>query len=77
MTFDGFAGKMRRSLMSGISHMLPFIVFGGILIALGFLIDIIIASSSGVDINSKNFLSTFGFKRPVAKIVFDLGKVVL
>ncbi|WAM03974.1 fructose PTS transporter subunit IIB [Mycoplasmopsis cynos] len=62
MTFDGFAGKMRRSLMSGISHMLPFIVFGGILIALGFLIDIIIASSSGVDINSKNFLSTFGFK---------------
>ncbi|WP_322941451.1 fructose-specific PTS transporter subunit EIIC [Mycoplasmopsis cynos] len=77
MTFDGFAGKMRRSLMSGISHMLPFIVFGGILIALGFLIDIIIASSSGVDINSKNFLSTFGFGHPVAKIVFDLGKVGL
>ncbi|AKF41517.1 fructose permease IIC protein [Mycoplasmopsis canis] len=77
MTFDGFAKKMRRSLMSGISHMLPFIVFGGILLAIGFLIDIIAGTASGVDVNSPAFLSSFGFNKPVSKIVFDIGKLGL
>lgn len=77
MSFDGFVGKLRRALMSGISHMLPFIVFGGILLAIGFLLDIIIGGINKTDINSPVFLSNFGFNAPISKIVFDLGKIGL
>ncbi|ATO30663.1 fructose permease IIC protein [Mycoplasmopsis bovirhinis] len=77
MSFDGFVWKLRRALMSGISHMLPFIVFGGILLAIGFLLDIIIGGINKTDINSPVFLSNFGFNAPISKIVFDLGKIGL
>mgnify|MGYP001852229861 FL=1 len=44
---SGGAGhKVYTQLMNGISHMLPFVVGGGILIALAFLID-----GFGVDVN--------------------------
>ncbi|MGZ9800749.1 PTS fructose transporter subunit IIABC [Mycoplasma sp. AC1221] len=77
MTFDGFAKKMYRSLMSGISHMLPFIIFGGIMLAIAFIIDLIIGSSNGTDVNSKEFLSSFGFNAPVSNIIFQIGKIGL
>ena len=48
---SGGAGhKVYTQLMNGISHMLPFVVGGGILIALAFLID-----GFGVDVNSLFF----------------------
>lgn len=48
---SGGAGhKVYTQLMNGVSHMLPFVVGGGILIALAFLID-----GFGVDVNSLFF----------------------
>lgn len=40
MSFNGFGKRMYKSLMTGVSYMLPFVVFGGIMIALAFLLDI-------------------------------------
>ncbi|MDQ0514210.1 PTS system fructose-specific IIC component [Mycoplasmoides fastidiosum] len=40
LSFDGFGKKAYRSLLTGVSYMLPFVIFGGILIALGFIIDL-------------------------------------
>ncbi|VEU74320.1 PTS system protein [Mycoplasmopsis citelli] len=77
MSFDGFTKKMWRSLMSGISHMLPFIIFGGIMLAIAFVIDMIIGASQGVDLNSKEFLGSFGFNSSVSNIVFKIGKIAL
>lgn len=36
---ESFGHKVYKHLMNGVSHMLPFVVGGGVLIALGFLID--------------------------------------
>lgn len=40
MSFKGFGKRLYKGIMSGVSYMLPFVVFGGIMIALAFLIDI-------------------------------------
>ncbi len=40
LTFDNFKKRAGQALMGGVSYMLPFVVFGGIMIALAFLIDI-------------------------------------
>ncbi|TDV23541.1 PTS system D-fructose-specific IIA component (F6P-forming, Fru family) /PTS system D-fructose-specific IIB component (F6P-forming, Fru family) /PTS system D-fructose-specific IIC component (F6P-forming, Fru family) [Mycoplasmopsis mustelae] len=77
MTFDGFGKKMWRSLMSGISHMLPFIIFGGIMLAVAFVIDMIIGASQGIDLNSQNFLKSFGFNSAISNIIFKIGKIGL
>ena len=63
---EGFGRKVYKHLMNGVSHMLPFVVGGGILIALGFLIDTI---AGNADVGG-----TFGFTNPVAAIVFWIGK---
>ncbi len=63
---ESFGRKVYKHLMNGVSHMLPFVVGGGVLIALGFLIDTIAGNS---DIGG-----TFGFTNPVAAIVFWIGK---
>ena len=52
--------------MNGVSHMLPFVVGGGVLIALGFLFDTL---AGNADVGG-----TFGFTSPVAAIVFWIGK---
>lgn len=52
--------------MNGVSHMLPFVVGGGVLIALGFLIDTI-AGNAGAG-------SEFGSKNAIASVVFWIGK---
>lgn len=36
---DTIGRKIYKSLMNGVSHMLPFVIGGGILIALSFLVD--------------------------------------
>ena len=36
---ESFGHKVYKHLMNGVSHMLPFVVGGGVLIAFGFLID--------------------------------------
>lgn len=39
LSFDGFWKRSYRSILTGVSYMLPFVIFGGILIAIAFLID--------------------------------------
>ena len=63
---EGFGRKIYKHLMNGVSHMLPFVVGGGVLIALGFLIDTI---AGNADVGG-----TFGFTNPVAAVVFWIGK---
>ena len=63
---ESFAHKLYKHLMNGVSHMLPFVVGGGVLIALGFLIDTI-AGNAGSG-------SEFGSKNAIASVVFWIGK---
>ena len=63
---ESFGRKVYKHLMNGVSHMLPFVVGGGVLIALGFLIDTIAGNA--------NVGGTFGFTNPVASVVFWIGK---
>lgn len=63
---ESFGHKLYKHLMNGVSHMLPFVVGGGVLIALGFLIDTIAGHADAG--------GTFGFTNPAAAIVFWIGK---
>lgn len=40
LSFEGFGKRAYRSILTGVSYMLPFVIFGGILIAIAFLIDL-------------------------------------
>lgn len=64
--------KLYMQLMNGVSHMLPFVVGGGILIALAFLID-----GLCVDINalSDEARSAFGTITPAAATLKGIGDV--
>jgi len=61
---DGAWHKIYTWLMNGVSHMLPFVVGGGILIALSFLIDSIAGVSD---------LSTLGSSSPAAALFNHIG----
>lgn len=63
---EGFGRNIYKHLMNGVSHMLPFVVGGGVLIALGFLIDTI---AGNADVGG-----TFGYTNSVAAVVFWIGK---
>ena len=70
---SGSAGhKVYVQLMNGVSHMLPFVVGGGILIALAFLID-----GFAVDINALTEAerANFGSITPVAATLKSIGGV--
>lgn len=66
------AHKIYTQLMNGVSHMLPFVVGGGILIAIAFLID-----GLNVDINAlpADQRSNFGTITPVAAMFKNIGGV--
>lgn len=68
----GIGHKLYTQLMNGVSHMLPFVVGGGILIALAFLID-----GLSVDINSLSdeMRSNFGTITPVAAVFRQIGNL--
>lgn len=63
---ESFGRMIYKHLMNGVSHMLPFVVGGGVLIALGFLIDTI---AGNADVGG-----TFGFTNNIAAVVFWIGK---
>ena len=69
-TSGGMGHKIYTQLMNGVSHMLPFVVGGGILIALAFLID-----GLCVDINalSDEARSGFGSITPIAATLKGIG----
>ena len=60
---DSTLHTIYKHLMNGVSHMLPFIIAGGIMVALGFLLD-------DYTINPKNF----GMNTPVAAFFTTVGK---
>ena len=66
------AHKIYTQLMNGVSHMLPFVVGGGILIAIAFLID-----GLNIDINAlpADQRSNFGTITPVAAMFKNIGGV--
>ena len=59
---DTIGRKIYKSLMNGVSHMLPFVIGGGILIALSFLID---GANAGT--------AAFGSGTPLAKFFNTVG----
>ena len=71
-TKKGIGHKIYTQLMNGVSHMLPFVVGGGILIALSFLID-----GFAVDINSLSAAerSSFGSITDAARLFNEIGNV--
>ena len=66
----GTGHKIYTQLMNGVSHMLPFVVGGGILIAIAFLID-----GLSVDLNSlpADQRANFGTITPVAALFKGIG----
>lgn len=54
---EGLGRKIYKSLMNGVSHMLPFVIGGGILIALSFLVDG--ANAGGADFGKGSPLALF------------------
>lgn len=69
---ESAAHKIYTQLMNGVSHMLPFVVGGGILIAIAFLID-----GLNVDINAlpADQRSNFGTITPIATMFKNIGGV--
>lgn len=67
---DSIGHQIYKHLMSGVSHMLPFVVGGGILIALAFLID-----GFSIDLNSLPMeeRGNFGTITPLAAIFKGIG----
>lgn len=69
---ESAAHKIYTRLMNGVSHMLPFVVGGGILIAIAFLID-----GLSIDINAlpADQRGNFGTITPVAAMFKNIGGV--
>ena len=63
---ESFGRKIYKHLMNGVSNMLPFVVGGGIFIALAFLIDTILGAPQD---------SGFGTNTPVAAFFKTMGNV--
>lgn len=64
------AHTIYKHLMSGVSHMLPFVVGGGILIAIAFLIDAFLVDMNALSIEARG---GFGSITPYAAFFKDLG----
>lgn len=67
---DSIGHRIYKHLMNGVSHMLPFVVGGGLLIAIAFLID-----GLSVDINSLSAAErgNFGTITPIAAMFKSIG----
>lgn len=61
---ESFGRKLYKQLMNGVSHMLPFVIGGGILIALAFLLD-----DASID------YANFGTNTPIAAWFKNIGGV--
>ena len=61
---ESFGRKIYKHLMNGVSNMLPFVVAGGILIAVAFLIDTMLGQVGGTN---------FGSNTPIAAFLKSIG----
>ena len=64
--------KIYTQLMNGVSHMLPFVVGGGILIAIAFLIDGLMVDMNALDVAER---ANFGSITPAAAMFKQIGDV--
>lgn len=64
--------QIYTQLMNGVSHMLPFVVGGGILIAISFLLDGILVDMDSLDVAER---ANFGTITPIAAWFKNLGGV--
>ena len=71
-TGGGVGHQIYTQLMNGVSHMLPFVVGGGILIAIAFLIDGLCVDMNALDVAERG---NFGTITPVAAWFKNLGGV--
>ena len=69
---ESFGHKVYKHLMNGVSHMLPFVVGGGILIAIAFLIDGLMVDMNALDVAER---SNFGSITPAAAMFKQIGDV--
>lgn len=68
----GVGHQIYTQLMNGVSHMLPFVVGGGILIAIAFLIDGLCVDMNALDVAER---ADFGTITPIAAWFKNLGGV--
>ena len=66
----GVGHQIYTQLMNGVSHMLPFVVGGGILIALAFLIDGLSVDMNSLPVDQR---ANFGTITPVAAMLKGIG----
>lgn len=66
----GVGHQIYTQLMNGVSHMLPFVVGGGILIAIAFLLDGLMVNMDALDVTERG---NFGSITPVAAWFKSLG----
>ena len=69
---ESLGRKLYKALMNGVSHMLPFVVGGGILIAIAFLIDGLLVDMNSLDAAAR---SNFGTITPAAAMFKQIGGV--
>lgn len=67
---SGAGHQIYTQLMNGVSHMLPFVVGGGILIAIAFLIDGLLVDMNALDVAQR---AEFGTITPVAALFKQIG----
>lgn len=68
----GVGHQLYTQLMNGVSHMLPFVVGGGILIAIAFLIDGLLVDMNALDVAER---ANFGTITPAAAMFKQIGDV--
>ncbi len=66
----GIGHQIYTQLMNGVSHMLPFVVGGGILIAIAFLLDGLFVDMSALSVEER---SAFGTITPIAATFKEIG----
>ena len=72
---ESFGRKLYKHLMNGVSHMLPFVVAGGIFIAIAFLIDTFAGNAGSADFGSVNQVAAW-FKT-IGGVAFNLMVPIL
>ncbi|MBR1482080.1 MAG: PTS sugar transporter subunit IIA [Ruminococcus sp.] len=72
---ESFGRQLYKHLMNGVSHMLPFVVAGGIFIAIAFLIDTFAGNAGTADFGSVNTVAAW-FKT-IGGVAFNLMVPIL
>lgn len=72
---EGLGRKVYKHLMNGVSHMLPFVIGGGIMTALAFLIDTLAGAPADADFGS--YTAVASFFKAVGGVAFNFMLPIL